>query len=204
MSETGAATKRTSLRGETQRRRILEAAAALFAENGYHGTGIEEISQAVGLGRGALYHHMGNKESVLYEICSTNVAEMLAVGRQIAADDASAEERLRRLLTELLKHIARNRNGWSVFFRDYIALVGPQFEKIVELREEFEQVLADLIAEGVESGELRSTDPVIVKGVLGIFNYSYLWISEKGRLKPEEIALIYCDTIFEGLRAPAE
>ena len=47
-----------------QKERIRSKAAHLFARNGYHGTGVQEISEAVGLGRGALYHHIGSKEAL--------------------------------------------------------------------------------------------------------------------------------------------
>ena len=48
--------------------RILETAIALFQQNGYHTTGIRELSEAVGLGLGTLYHHIGSKEELLFEI----------------------------------------------------------------------------------------------------------------------------------------
>lgn len=46
------------------RTQILEAAAHLFAENGYHGTGIRDIEAAAGVNRGVVTYHFGNKEDV--------------------------------------------------------------------------------------------------------------------------------------------
>jgi AcrR family transcriptional regulator len=193
--------KRSNRKSSVQRKRILKAAADLFAKQGYHGTGIEELSQKVELGRGGLYYHIGSKETVLSDICRINVTEMIAAGEEIKAEDLSAEDRLRALAAKLMRNIADNISEWTVFFRDYIALSGPRLKEVLALRKEFEQIVRDLFEEGVASGELRQTDPIVVKGILGQFNYSYLWVRPGGRLEPEEIANVFCDSIFAGLRA---
>jgi hypothetical protein len=130
------------------------------------------------------------------------VIEMIAVGSEIVAREEPVETRMRTLLVELINHIARNSQGWTVFFRDYIALTGPRLKKVLKLRTEFEQLVSDLLEEGMASGELRRVDPIYVKGILGQFNYSYLWIREDGRLSPTEVAEVFCDALFNGLRNP--
>lgn len=193
--------KRRRVAAPIQRKRILRAAADLFAEQGYHGTGVEELSKKVELGRGALYYHIGTKEKVLAEICRVNVSEMIAIGNEIKAGPGSAEQRFREVAARLMRNIADNVPEWTVFFRDYIALKGPRLKEVLGLRGEFEQIVKDLIDEGMESGELRRLDPIAVKGLLGQFNYSYLWVRSSGRLEPEQIAAVFCDSIFIGLRA---
>jgi AcrR family transcriptional regulator len=193
--------KRSNRKASVQRKRILRAAADLFAKQGYHGTGIEELSQKVELGRGGLYYHIGSKETVLAEICRINVTEMIAAGLEIKSGPGTAEERLRALAAKLMRNIADNIAEWTVFFRDYIALSGPGLREVLGLRKEFEQIVRDLYEEGADSGEFRKTDPIVVKGVLGQFNYAYLWVRPGGRLAPEEIAEIFCDSLFLGLRA---
>lgn len=49
--------------GETTRR-LIGIARALFAERGYAGAGTEDLVQAAGVTRGALYHHFDNKEGL--------------------------------------------------------------------------------------------------------------------------------------------
>src|SRR5262249_4444441 len=54
------------------RRRVLDAAANLFAVRGYHGTSIEDIAEKAGLTRGAIYSNFASKEdllvAVMYEV----------------------------------------------------------------------------------------------------------------------------------------
>lgn len=44
---------------------IATAALRLFCENGYHATSIDEVAQAAGVTKGAVYHHFGSKEDLL-------------------------------------------------------------------------------------------------------------------------------------------
>lgn len=185
-----------------QRERIVHAAAELFAERGYHGTGIEELSHRVELGRGALYHHIDNKESLLFEICSTNAGKMVALAESLVQEQLDPEERLRRLVRALMRNIAENVPEWTVFFRDHIALTGTRREEVMKIRAHFEDALAATISLGQRNGGFRLMDPVIVKGMLGMFNYSYLWLDPGGRLSPEEIADIWCDLLLGGLALP--
>lgn len=51
-------------KGERTRLAILDAAARLFSERGYEGTGIRDIENAAGVKRGVVTYHFGNKEEV--------------------------------------------------------------------------------------------------------------------------------------------
>ena len=46
------------------KRKIFEASMKLFAEKGYDGTSIEEITSAVGVAKGTLYYHFSSKEEI--------------------------------------------------------------------------------------------------------------------------------------------
>jgi AcrR family transcriptional regulator len=51
--------------GSDTRDRILSAAALLFQERGYHGTGVAAILDAAGVNSGSLYHFFDTKEALL-------------------------------------------------------------------------------------------------------------------------------------------
>jgi len=182
-----------------QKERIRRKAAQLFARNGYHGTGVQALSEAVGLGRGALYHHIGSKETLLEEIVTPHIAAMIDLGEALLAQDLPATEKVRRLSRAQMRTLAEHLPEWTVFQRDATTLHGPVRARIFAARERFEAVWAAIVEEGVETGEFRRLDPVAIKGILGLHNYSYLWMRERGRLTPEEIADVFCDTILNGI-----
>lgn len=50
---------------DEQRRRILDAATALFAEGGYETTGMRELAAAIGMSAPAIYHYFESKEALM-------------------------------------------------------------------------------------------------------------------------------------------
>ena len=185
-----------------QKERIRRHAARLFAENGYRGTGVQDLSDAVGIGRGALYHHIGSKERLLFEIITLHVVDVVAEARAVLDLDLTAEEKIRRLSRIVMTTVAAHLPEWTVFFRDIDALSGSLRREALAVRADFEDVWVEVLRQGVRDGEFRDLDPVVVKGLLGMHNYSYVWIAPSGRLSPEEIADVFCDLLLGGIRRP--
>ncbi|QHE73826.1 MULTISPECIES: TetR/AcrR family transcriptional regulator [Rhodococcus] len=186
---------------DANRDRVLQVAAELFAKSGYHGTGIADLGTAVGLGRGALYHYIGSKEAILYEISSRQLAQMNTVAEELALSEADPEKRLRGLARALMRNIADHRAEWTVFFREYHALTDERRDRIIAERERYESHWRNALAEGIRDGQFRALPRLMVKGLLGMFNYSYLWITPVGAETPEEIADDFLDIVISGMRA---
>lgn len=191
----------TNDRSSDMKLRIIRTGARLFAKKGYHGTGVQELGDAVGLGRGALYHHIESKDKLLYEISSRHIFEMVKFGEEVAASDLPPDEKFRKLSRQLMRMISENLEEITVFFHEYRSLSKKYQPEIIAIRREFEDVWHRIITEGVEAGMFRPMHPVIVKGILGLHNYSYIWLEPKGDLSPEEIADAFSDLALEGLRA---
>jgi AcrR family transcriptional regulator len=184
---------------EANRGRVIATAADLFARNGYHGTGIAELGRAVGLGRGALYHYIESKEAVLYAISKDQVDKMNALAESIIDEGLEPEELLRAMARGLLRNIATHRSEWTVFFREYGALTGQRRDHVIAARERYEGYWRQALDQGVRSGVLRPTRRILVKGILGMLNYTYLWFEPDGELTPEELADIFMDALIHGL-----
>lgn len=183
-----------------QKERIRRAAALLWARQGYHATGIKELADDVGLGRATLYHHIGSKEQLLFEI-STACAHQLVADAEatVAETDVPAAERLRRMSRILMRSIADNLPEWTVFFHEAKTLSGRFGDEAATHRERYEALWAELLEQGVRAGEFREPRPILLKGVLGMHNSSYLWLRRDGHLTPEHIADEFVDMILRGL-----
>ncbi|ABG93437.1 MULTISPECIES: TetR/AcrR family transcriptional regulator [Rhodococcus] len=191
-----------STKYDLNRTEILRVSAELFARSGYHGTGIADLGTAVGLGRGALYHYIGSKEEVLFAISSRQLAQMNDVADELALTEPDPELRLRGLARALLRNIAEHRAEWTVFFREYHALTGDRRVRVVAARERYESHWRHAFEQGVRDGAFTLLPPLMIKGVLGMFNYSYLWLTADGARTPEEIADGFLDALITGLAAP--
>ena len=69
---------------ETRRRRVLDAAAAIFAEHGYAEASIEEIARACGMSRKTIYGLYPSKEELL---------SALLTGDWVVADESDPQHR---------------------------------------------------------------------------------------------------------------
>ena len=71
---------KTQTKSDALRESILEVATRLFIERGFDGTGLNDIADAVGLSRPALYYYFKSKEAILEELTTavTRTAAQLA------------------------------------------------------------------------------------------------------------------------------
>ena len=85
------------------RRRILETARALFAEQGVEQTSMAQIGRACGVGQGTLYRRYTHKGDLCAALLAENTRSLIGqIEAQIAADRTPALE----LLAELLERMA--------------------------------------------------------------------------------------------------
>jgi len=91
---------------------------------------------AVDIQRGALYHHIGNKEELLFQISTSQVAVMLERALATEAGINDPEERLRVLARTLMENIAEHSLEWTVHYRDFPALTGKRRETMLQIRRE--------------------------------------------------------------------
>jgi AcrR family transcriptional regulator len=195
----GAAMPDADNNGTATRDRIIRTAVALFAQNGYDATGIAELIAAAGVSRGSFYYHIDSKQTLLFLISKNQVDTMNAVAAPIATSTDSAADKVRALARSLIRNIADHQAEWAVFFRDFFALKGARRQEILAARDRYEQYWLEVLQEGTRRGEFISVTPLLVKGVLGMLNYTYLWIDPNGQVSPEELADSYTDLLLKGL-----
>ena len=100
------------------KRKIFETSMRLFAEKGYDGTGIEEITSAVGVAKGTLYYHFSSKE----EIFKFLVEEGMKLLKNSINIKTQAQERyidkLRAIILIQIKIISKYENFMEIVFSE--------------------------------------------------------------------------------------
>lgn len=189
-----------TVKGSDSRQRILDAVTQLFVEKGYHGTGIQEISRAANLGRGALYHHIGSKEQVLFDISISLLKEATNTTLPFASSDDPPEVKFRNVARALLHHHATHGAGWLVAVQESRFLSEEHRSEVHKERQRFEDIWHQILSEGAAAGSWREVDAIDVRGILGMFNYAARWVRLGGKLTPEQIADRFVDLLLDGLR----
>ncbi len=183
--------------------RIRHIAAELFAAKGYNGVGVAEIGDATGLGRGALYHHIGSKEELLYDIASRYITDLVESGREIAAKYPDPIARIGQLSGHLMRTVGQHQAEMTVCFREVETLSGEHHTSVARLHAEYEQIWIDAVAAGGATGVFRrtKTEKIAIKGLLGMYFYSFLWLDPKGRHSPSEIGDVFADLFIRAFAA---
>jgi AcrR family transcriptional regulator len=70
---------------EENRGKLIAAARKAFAEKGFAGASMDELTADVGLTRGALYHNFGDKRGLLAAVVNQIDSEMAARAQEIGA-----------------------------------------------------------------------------------------------------------------------
>lgn len=196
---------RPVLRERYERRRgeVIAAAAKVFAERGYHETTIEDLIEASGMTRGGLYHYTESKRDLLLAVIDELMRPLLAQAQEMMSQPQPPEVHLRQLLRLWLAHVASHRNHMIVFSQERQTLShGPGWSEVAKARKRFERMLAEVIDRGRREGSFQTADPqLVVLMLLGAVNYTPQWFSARGRLSPEQIADLYCDTLLAGIGA---
>ncbi|MEJ2888959.1 TetR/AcrR family transcriptional regulator [Actinomycetospora aeridis] len=141
-------TGRQRLSPEVRRRQVLDAAVAVFSEEGFHGASMDAVAARAGVSKPLVYAHGGSKDE-LFAACLRREAERLLRSVETAAGepDEIPLVRVRRALRAFFHALTTQRAGWTVLYRQ--ASTGPFAGEVDSLRRRIVEQAADLMAGGL-------------------------------------------------------
>jgi TetR/AcrR family transcriptional regulator, cholesterol catabolism regulator len=179
---------------------ILEAAARIFSERGFHATSMQDIADAVHLQKASLYHHFSSKQEILADILDHALDLINTRLEFVRSQPLSANEKLRLAMISYLETIAENQNLAAVLLLELRALDPELKGRQAPRREKFESLWKDLIVEGKEQGIFNNVDPSLTgRAILGVMNWTVTWYRRDGPRSAKEIAEVFADLLLEGL-----
>ena len=189
----------------TRRAEMVRVAARLFSERGYHGTSMQHLGEALGLLRGSLYAHIGSKEELLFAVVDGGAERFLTRGRDAAALEAPAAERLTALLTGHLDTVNEHIEAATVFLNEWRYLSAERRALVQSKRDEYEDLVRSIIEDGVATGEFRSDLDIALSTrlVLSAANWTYTWFRPGGPSTPGEVGRALADQLVRGLKSAA-
>ena len=167
-------------RHTSQRRRapqIIEAAARVFAERGFHGATTQAIADVLGIKQASLYYYFSSKEAALELVCLRGVEGFFEAAKAIAARPESARKRLALLINSHLSPLVDRADFVKVFLNERQHLPTESRRRIGRWSRGLERIFEEVIKEGIAKGEFRAAlDPrMATLAILGMCNAVSSW-----------------------------
>jgi TetR/AcrR family transcriptional regulator, cholesterol catabolism regulator len=182
------------------RQEILRAAARLFRERGYDATSMNDISAALKLSKGGLYHHFRSKDEILFHIM--NHAMEITEQRVLAPirEIADPEERLRALIRLHIQLVVRARDREiTVILHENHPLPAALRKRVNAQKKDYIHFVEQLIAEVQRARKSSKVAPrAAAFALLGMINWIYQWYRPEGSLQEEDLARQYTEIFFSG------
>ncbi|MHC8561186.1 TetR family transcriptional regulator [Streptomyces albidoflavus] len=184
-------------------RRLLAAATRLFADQGYDRTSVQEIVEAAGVTKGALYHYFGSKEDLLQEVYARLLRlqqERLdmypAPGARRGAAGAAA--------ADVVVTTIENLDDASIFFRSIHQLSPEKNKQVRAERRRYHERFRALVEEGQQAGVFTRDIPadLVVDYHFGSVHHLSTWYRPDGPLTPQQVATHLADLLLRALTHP--
>ncbi len=144
---------------------ILREASQLFAERGYHGTSTRDIASAVGIRQPSLFHHFASKPKIMQTLQELDLGP--AVERLENARTAKARPAAQLyyfLYMEVLRYLDSSLNFTGT--TSAAVLRDPQFFKARDEYKHVQSLQSEIIANGIDAGELVTIDADLASRVI--------------------------------------
>ena len=135
--------------------RLIAATQELLWERGYAATSPKDILRKAEAGQGSMYHHFSGKQDLAVTALEETAAGMRVSAEELLHGEGSPVERVRAYLTRQRDSLKGCRIGRMTYDADVLAspeLLAPVAQTLAWLV----AALADVIAEGIECGQLRA------------------------------------------------
>ncbi len=182
------------------RNEILDAAAQIFSQKGYHGTSMQDIALAVNLQKASLYHHVSSKQEILFDLLNRGLDILTNRVEEAIDDPGPPDERLRKATCAYLSTLTEYQDLASVLLLEYRSLEPDYHDRHIPQRDRFEQIWRELIQEGVDAGNFTCDHPSLsARALLGVLNWTVTWFRADGPMSAEDIANQLADLFLMGL-----
>lgn len=135
--------------------RVLRTAATLFRTKGYAGTSTRDIAAAIGWQSASLYHHMGQKEDLLYALFLASYARLRGAVEEALARETDPVDRIRAMIGAHLQQSLSDVYEYTVTRIELCFLTPRHRAKVASLRHAYGVLFAGCLREAQRRGALR-------------------------------------------------
>jgi AcrR family transcriptional regulator len=189
-------------KSELRRQAILNSAVDLFERKGYAHTSLDDVAQAVGIKREALYYYFRSRAEILLAIIRPQSEGLVDGLRQILESQNSSPEKLRLAIRNHLQRFDRHCLEMTVGLRDGVLGTTPGVrESMQKVWKDYELMWTQLIGDGQRDGSFvaAGAPKVVAYAVLGMCNWLARWYDPRGGISIDDLIDVHHQIVAGGL-----
>ncbi len=181
---------------------IIEAAARVFAERGYHGATTQDIADVLQIRQASLYYYFASKEAALELVCMRGVEGFYETEKAIAEGPGTATERLSGLIRAHISPLLDRGNFMKVFLTQRQFLPAHSRRRVRKVSRGIEAIFENVLKQGQRSGEFRADldTRLATLSILSVLNGCAAWYPRE-QISIERIGGAFISLILRGIDA---
>lgn len=186
---------------------ILDYATEIFADKGYEGASMRDLSRLSGISLAGLYYYFESKEKLLYFIQQHTFNTIMERLRQRLATSKDPETRLRIFVHNHVDYSVAKQKAMKVLSHEDDVLKNGYGAELAATKREYYLICVGLVEELAKAEGLKAVGPAAgmrtrtaVMGLFGMMNWLYTWY--KPRIDPDAAVLAreISDIFLSGIR----
>ncbi|MDD3580682.1 MAG: TetR/AcrR family transcriptional regulator [Desulfobacca sp.] len=162
------ATKKQVL-GEFRTGEIVAAAKQVIAVKGFAAATMDEIAEAAQIAKGTIYLYFKSKNSLFEAVVTSIMARLVAQVQEIRQSSKPPKEKIRCILKVMLEMLDAEQAFFRVYVSEFPCLLPRSADgstTVIDLDQDFVAAIAEVLAEGMQTGDFIAEEPRKVAYVL--------------------------------------
>jgi AcrR family transcriptional regulator len=185
---------------EMKRQVVLRTAARTYSKRGFYETTLTDIADELNISKPTLYYYFKSKDEILFE-CHRIGIEAITDGEtpMLLPGEATGRERLAEFLRRYVRMVVDD-FGTCLVMTGTNALEPENQGTVIEGRRRIDQMLRDILDDGVKDGTLDCPDPkMTAMFVFGAMNWIPRWYHQDGAMSVEELTRRLDDVVMRAI-----
>jgi AcrR family transcriptional regulator len=184
--------------------KLMRVSVELFAEHGYAQTSVQQIVDAAGVTKGALYHYFKSKDDLLFDIYDRLLSMQREHLERLVARGLDAEQTVRLVCEDVIVTSIEGLADGAVFFRSQHMLSEKRQREVKQRRRAYNDAFEAILARGRADGVFRTDIPpaILIANFFSDVHYLAQWYSPGGSLTKQQVATELTDLYLAGLLTP--
>jgi AcrR family transcriptional regulator len=193
---------------------ILDYATEVFAEKGYEGASMRDLSRRSGISLAGLYYYFESKEKLLYFIQQHTFRTIMERLRTRLATSNDPETRIRIFVHNHVDYSVAKQKAMKVLSHEDDILKNGYGSELAAIKREYYRICVGLVDDLVKADGLKPAGPnaesegintrTAVMGLFGMMNWLYTWYRPRVDPDAEVLAREFGDIFLGGIRTARE